>query len=214
MIANNSNNGQQCDAGSRTFVHESIYDAFVEKAVAKAKTLKIGDPLNPETDIGPLVNIEQYERVLQYIETGKREGAKLAYGGANLSKEQYGGKGYYVQPTVFVDVTDDMTIYREEIFGPVQSIIKFSSLQEVMDRANDTAYGLAGGVISKDMSKIFAVTRNLKAGTIWVNNYATVMPEAEFGGVKQSGFGREGGVTALSEWTNLKTVFMKVPNIL
>lgn len=208
------NNGQECDACSRTFVHEGIYDQFVEKAVERAKKLKIGDPLDPETDIGPVVSPEQYERVLDYINCGKTEGARLAYGGSDLSKEQFGGKGYYVQPTIFADVTDDMKICREEIFGPVQCLIKFSSVQEVVHRCNDTSYGLAGGVLSKNIGNIFAIANNLKAGTVWVNDYSKVMPQAEFGGMKQSGFGREGGVTALSEWTNTKTVCMKIPNVL
>jgi acyl-CoA reductase-like NAD-dependent aldehyde dehydrogenase len=206
------NNGQQCDSGSRTFVHEKVYDEFIKRVVEKAKTVKVGDPLQPDTEMGPLINHEQYEKVLGYIESGKREGARLVFGGRDLSKELYGGKGYFVEPTIFADVTDDMTIYKEEIFGPVMSIIKFSSIPEVIERMNSTSYGLAGGVVSQSMSNIFAITKNMKSGTCWVNNYFTVFPEAEFGGTKMSGFGREGGVTALTEWTQLKTVCIKVPN--
>jgi aldehyde dehydrogenase (NAD+) len=204
------NNGQVCDSCSRTFVHEKIYDEFVKRAVEKAKSLKIGNPTDPSTDIGPLVSEEQYQRVLGYLESAKREGANLAYGGRDLSKEEFNGKGYFVEPTVFSDVTPDMTIFKEEIFGPVQSIIKFNDMKQVIAQANNTSYGLAGGVVSKSMTNIFAVTKGVKAGTIWGNTYAICMPQFEFGGVKQSGFGREGGTTALNEWTELKTVCIKI----
>ena len=184
------NNGQVCDSCSRTFVHEDIYDEFVQKAIEKARALKVGDPLDTTTDIGPLVCAEQYDRVRSYIELAQREGANIAYGGRDLSKEVYDGKGYFVEPTIFTNVTEDMTIFKEEIFGPCQTIIKFSDHKQVLESANNTQYGLAGGVISSNIANIFSITRNLKAGTVWGNCYATCMPEAEFGGVKHSGFGR------------------------
>jgi len=203
-IALFSNNGQLCTAGSRTFVHEAIYDEFVEAATVAAKKLQVGDPSSQATSqIGPLVDKAQYEKVLQYIEAGKREGATLKAGG-----EALGTKGYFVVPTVFANVQDDMKIAREEIFGPVQSIIKFSDPKEVIQRCNSTEYGLAAAVVTEDISKVFEICNSVQAGTIWVNTYHEVYVNAEFGGYKQSGFGREGGNPA-DEWTISKTVIVR-----
>lgn len=201
------NNGQSCDAASRCFVHESIYDDFVEKAVKFASSLVVGDPLALETQIGPIVDKHQYQKILEYIESGKKEGARVSYDGNEGVKNE---KGYFIHPVVFSNVTDDMTIAKEEIFGPVQQILKFSSVEEVIERANSVEYGLAAGVVSNNFHNITAITKNVKAGTVWANMYGYVFPEVEFGGQKQSGFGREGGATALSEWTQLKSVVMKV----
>jgi acyl-CoA reductase-like NAD-dependent aldehyde dehydrogenase len=201
-----ANNGQSCDAASRCFVHESIYDAFVEKAVAFAKNLKVGNQLDMSTVIGPLVDRQQYEKVLEYIEIGKKEGATVAYNG-NVTKNE---KGFLVHPVVFSDVTDDMTIAKEEIFGPVQQILKFKTTEEVIERANATEYGLAAGVVSENVNNVWSIANNVQAGTIWCNTYSYIFPQVEFGGHKQSGFGREGGATALSEWTQLKSVILKL----
>jgi aldehyde dehydrogenase (NAD+) len=161
-----NNQGQSCCAGSRVFVEEKIYDAFVEKSVARAGRRRVGDPLDPRTDQGPQVDATQFDRVMGYIESGLSEGATLACGG-----ERVGDRGYFIQPTVFADVQDGMEIAREEIFGPVMSLIPFKGVDEVIARANRTSYGLAAGVWTRDIKKAHAVANGVRAGTIWVNCY-------------------------------------------
>ncbi|XP_066925319.1 aldehyde dehydrogenase 1A1-like [Clytia hemisphaerica] len=201
------NHGQNCCAGSRTFVHEDIYDQFVEKATACAAARVVGDPFNDITQQGPLINDTQHEKVLGLIQTGIKEGASLKYGG-----ERVGNEGYFVQPTVFADVTDEMTIAKQEIFGPVQSILKFKDIDEVIARANATAYGLGSGVLTKDIDKAMKVVNGIEAGTVWVNCYNYTHPQCPFGGFKQSGHGRELGKYALKEYTEVKQVTMKLYN--
>jgi len=196
------NNGQLCTAGSRTFVHKDIYDEFVAKAKKRAEGITVGDPITSKQ--GPVVDKDQFDRVLELIKAGKKE-ATLVTGG-----ERHGTEGYFIQPTVFSNVNDEMTIAKEEIFGPVQSILKFDNYEEVIKRVNSTQYGLASGVLSKDVNKIFAAANSIKAGTVWVNTYLPVYPQLEFGGYKQSGFGREGGLEGISEWTQTKTVMIGV----
>ena len=180
------NQGQSCCAGSRVFVEETIYDQFVEKSVARARRRRVGDPLDPRTDQGPQVDQTQFERVMGYIESGQDEGATLACGG-----ERVGDRGYFIQPTVFADVQDHMKIAREEIFGPVMSVIPFKDVGEVIARANRTNYGLAAGVWTRDIKKAHAVANGVRAGTIWVNCYHVLDTRAPFGGFKQSGIGRD-----------------------
>jgi len=204
-IAVFSNNGQLCTAASRCFVHEKIYSEFVEKAKAKAASIKVGDQLNPENAQGPLVDKDQFEKVLSYITKGKEQGAKLEFGGNRV-----GTAGYFVEPTIFSNVSEDMTIAKEEIFGPVQSIIKFSDVEQVIQSCNNTTYGLAAGVISNNIGNVFAISNRVKAGTVWVNVYHAVFPNAEFGGYKQSGIGREGGQDGIAEWTQTKTVIVNL----
>jgi len=199
------NHGQCCCAGSRLYVHEDIYPQFVEKAGARASKRVTGDPFQKETEQGPIVSQEQFDTVMSYIEKGKKEGAKLVTGGS-----RQGDKGFFIQPTVFSDVTDEMTIAREEIFGPVQSIIKFKTLDEAIERANRSAYGLAAGVITKDLSTALRVARDVRAGTVWVNCYDVLRPETPFGGFKQSGMGRENGEYALRNYTEVKTVTIQI----
>jgi aldehyde dehydrogenase (NAD+) len=198
------NQGQVCCAGSRVFVEDKIYDQFVENSTARAQKRTVGDPFNPRTEQGPQVDQTQLEKVLGYIEAGQREGAKLTCGGARV-----GDKGYFVEPTVFSDVQDNMTIAREEIFGPVMSIIRFKNLDEVIDRANRTVYGLAAGVWTKDVSKALAIANNVRAGTVWVNCYNVIDSAAPFGGFKQSGIGRELGEYGLQQYTEVKTVVVQ-----
>jgi aldehyde dehydrogenase (NAD+) len=199
------NQGQSCCAGSRVFVEEKIYDQFVEKSVARARRRRVGDPLDPTTDQGPQVDATQFDRVMGYIESGRSEGATLACGG-----ERVGDRGYFIQPTVFADVQDHMKIAREEIFGPVMSVIPFKDVEEVITRANRTHYGLAAGVWTRDIKKAHAVANGVRAGTIWVNCYHVLDTRAPFGGFKQSGIGRELGEYGLQEYTEVKTVTVKL----
>jgi aldehyde dehydrogenase (NAD+) len=199
------NQGQSCCAGSRVFVEEKIYEQFVEKSVVRAAKRRVGDPLDPTTDQGPQVDQSQFDRIMGYIESGRTEGATLACGG-----ERVGNRGYFIRPTVFSDVQDDMTIAREEIFGPVMSVIAFKDMDEVIARANKTDYGLAAGVWTNDIKKAHAVANGVRAGTVWVNCYHVLDTRAPFGGFKQSGMGRELGEYALHEYTEVKTVTLKL----
>jgi aldehyde dehydrogenase (NAD+) len=199
------NQGQSCCAGSRVFVEQSIYEEFVEKSIARARKRRVGDPLDPLTDQGPQVSESQFDRIMGYIESGKREGATLACGG-----ERVGDRGYFIQPTVFSDVQDEMKIAREEIFGPVMSIIAFKDMDEVINRANRTTYGLAAGVWTRDIKKAHAVANSVRAGTVWVNCYHVLDTRAPFGGFKQSGMGRELGEYGLQQYTEVKTVTLKL----
>ncbi|TKC36184.1 hypothetical protein EI555_004384, partial [Monodon monoceros] len=178
--------GQCCIAASRLFVEESIYDEFVRKSVEQARKYVLGNPLTPGVNQGPQIDKEQYEKILDLIESGKKEGAKLECGGG-----PWGNKGYFIQPTVFSNVTDEMRIAKEEIFGPVQQIMKFKSLDDVIKRANNTFYGLSAGIFTKDIDKAITVSSALQAGTVWVNCYSVVSAQCPFGGFKMSGNGRE-----------------------
>jgi aldehyde dehydrogenase (NAD+) len=190
------NQGQSCCAGSRVFVEQTIYDEFVEKSIARARKRRVGDPLDPLTDQGPQVSESQFDRIMGYIESGKREGPHP--------------RGYFIQPTVFSDVQDEMKIAREEIFGPVMSIIAFKDMDEVINRANRTTYGLAAGVWTRDIKKAHAVANSVRAGTVWVNCYHVLDTRAPFGGFKQSGMGRELGEYGLQQYTEVKTVTLKL----
>jgi len=198
------NMGQVCTAGSRLFVHEDIYDEFVKKAVERAKNRKIGDPFDLSVQSGPQVDEEQFKKILSLIDSGKSQGAKLQCGGAKI-----GDKGYFIENTLFTDVKPDMKIVKEEIFGPVQVIIKFKSVDEVLKMANDTTYGLAAGLFTKNVDTYIYVANALQAGTVWVNTYHQVSPSAPFGGFKMSGIGRELGEYSLANYTEVKTVFVK-----
>jgi aldehyde dehydrogenase (NAD+) len=199
------NQGQCCCAGSRLYVEEKAYDEFVEKSVARAKRRTVGDPFNLSTEQGPQVDDAQFDKVMSYIDSGKREGASLLCGG-----ERVGDRGYFIQPTVFGDVQEDMKIAQEEIFGPVLSIIKFKDLDDVVERANKTMYGLAAAVWTRDIGKAHAIANNVRAGTVWVNCYDVFDAAAPFGGFKQSGIGRELGEYGLHQYTEVKTVTVKL----
>ncbi|XP_057690366.1 aldehyde dehydrogenase, mitochondrial-like [Corythoichthys intestinalis] len=200
------NQGQCCCAGSRTYVQEDIYDEFVERSAARANRRVVGNPFDLKTEQGPQVDEEQFKKILGYISSGKREGAKLMCGGAAAAD-----KGYFIQPTVFGDVNDNMTIAREEIFGPVMQILKFKTLEEVVERANDSKYGLAAAVFTRDIDKAHYISNALRAGTVWINCYDVFGAQAPFGGYKASGNGRELGEYGLDNYTEVKTVTMKVP---
>jgi len=199
------NQGQSCCAGSRTFVEASAWDQFVERSVARAKKRRVGDPFSPRTEQGPLVDAAQFAKVQGYIEAVQREAARLVAGGNRVD-----GPGYFLEPTVFADVTDSMSIAREEIFGPVMTILKFQSTEEVIERANATSYGLAAGVWTRDIGKANAVANGVRAGTVWMNGYNVLDPAAPFGGFKQSGIGRELGEYGLQQYTEVKTVTMRL----
>jgi aldehyde dehydrogenase (NAD+) len=195
------NQGQCCCAGSRLFVEESVHDKFVDKMVKKAKSRKVGDPFDLETEQGPQVSQEQFDRVMGFIDAGKKEGAKLLCGGNRV-----GQKGYFIEPTIFDNVSDDMRIAKDEIFGPVMNILKFKDLNEVVKRGNQTHYGLAAAVWTRDISKAHRIANSLRAGTVWVNCFDVFDAAAPFGGYKMSGIGRELGEYALEAYTEVKTV--------
>jgi aldehyde dehydrogenase (NAD+) len=200
------NKGEVCAAGSRLFIQENVHDAFVEKLLDRGKKLTVGDPLDPKTRFGPLCNSEQLDKVLSYIGSGKEQGAKVILGGERAKIGA--GKGYFVQPTIFDDVTNQMRIAREEIFGPVLSAIRFKDLDDLIVQANDTPYGLAAGVWTRDVKKAHYVAKKIKAGTVWINTYNMYDPASPFGGYKQSGFGRELGMHALESYTQVKSIWV------
>jgi aldehyde dehydrogenase (NAD+) len=198
--------GEVCAAGSRLLVDRSIKDEFIDKLAARARKMVPGDPLDPKTRFGAISSKKQLDTVLGYIDAGRREGATLVAGGKRTDIGT--GKGYFVQPTVFADVTPGMTIAREEIFGPVLAAIDFADVDEAIAKANDTPYGLAAGVWTRDVKKAHYVARRLQAGTVWVNTYNVYDTAAPFGGYKQSGFGREMSAHALEHYTQVKTVWV------
>ncbi len=197
------NKGEVCTAGSRLFLHESLHDAFLDRLQAQVGKLTQGDPLDPKTRLGPQVSEAQMKQVLGYVDRGRAEGARLVCGG-----ERPAGKGYFVRPTIFTDVQPSMTIAREEIFGPVLSVIRFKDVEEVVRAANDTPYGLAAAVWTRDIKLAHRTARLLQAGTVWINTYGLYDNAMPFGGVKESGYGRELGRQGLLEYTRTKSVWV------
>ncbi|MEZ6125873.1 MAG: aldehyde dehydrogenase family protein [Planctomycetaceae bacterium] len=199
------NQGQCCCAGSRLFVEDAVHEEFVERVVARASQRVLGNPFDNETTQGPQVDREQFDKIMSYIKSGTSEGATCATGG-----HRRGNRGFFIEPTVFTNVTDEMKIAREEIFGPVLSILKFSDVEEVVKRANTTTFGLAAAVWTSDVTKAHRVAHALRAGTVWVNCYDVFDAAAPFGGFKMSGIGRELGEAGLANYTELKTVTMNL----
>ncbi|XP_071723824.1 aldehyde dehydrogenase family 2 member C4-like [Rutidosis leptorrhynchoides] len=202
-----ANKGEICVSSSRVYVQEGIYDEFVKKIVEKAKTLVVGDPFDPSTTQGPQVDKKQYERVLSYIDRGKKEGASLLIGGNPRE-----GKGYFIEPTIFIDVTDDMIIAKDEIFGPVMSLMKFKTIEEAITKANTTIYGLAAGIMTNDLNIANRVSRSIRAGVIWINCYLKFDAGCPVGGYKMSGFGRDHGIEALEKYLQTKAVVTPIYN--
>lgn len=200
------NQGQCCCAGSRIFVEADIYDEFVQRSVEDAKNRAVGDPFNPKTEQGPQIDQEQMNKILDLIDSGNKEGAKMLCGGG-----RHGDRGYFVRPTVFADVQDHMRIAKEEIFGPVMQILKFSSVDELLERANKTEYGLAASVFTRDIDKALYFSSGLRAGTVWINCYDVFGAQVPFGGFKMSGIGRELGEYGLQQYSEVKTVTVKIP---
>ena len=206
MLGNFYSTGQVCSNGTRVFVHKAVKDTFLARLKARTEAILIGDPQDEATQMGPMVSLAQREKVMSYIDKGKAEGATLVTGGGIPNSVT--GEGFYIQPTVFADVTDDMTIAREEIFGPVMCVLDFEDEAEVIERANGTEFGLSAGVFTADFSRAHRVVDQLEAGTLWINTYNLCPVEIPFGGSKQSGFGRENSAAALEHYSELKTVYV------
>ncbi|GJH01846.1 betaine-aldehyde dehydrogenase [Paraburkholderia terrae] len=205
VTANFFSAGQVCTNGTRVFVHQSVQPAFEARVIERVKRIRIGKPSDPSTNFGPLASAAQLDKVLGYIESGKHEGARLVTGGARITDGDY-AHGQYVQPTVFSNCRDDMKIVREEIFGPVMSILSFADEGEVIARANDTIYGLAAGVVTENLSRAHRVIHQLEAGICWINTWGESPAEMPVGGYKQSGVGRENGITTLEHYTRIKSI--------
>jgi aldehyde dehydrogenase (NAD+) len=203
-----SNSGQICSAGTRLFVERSVYDEFVGRVAEFGKGLRVGNGLDPDTDLGPLVSQAQLDRVTGYLSAGQQEGARALSGGARLTDGDL-ANGFFVPPTVFSGVQDDMSIAREEIFGPVISAISFDDPEDLIRRANNTPFGLGSGVWTRDVGKAHEFARSVKAGSVWVNCYQAMDPAVPFGGYKMSGYGREGGMHHVEEYLNTKAVWIK-----
>ncbi|XP_031686794.1 retinal dehydrogenase 2-like [Oncorhynchus kisutch] len=199
------NAGQCCTAGSRIFVEEPIYEEFVRRSVERAKRRTVGSPFDPTTEQGPQISQEQQSRVLEFIRSGISEGARLECGGKAL-----GLKGFFIEPTVFSNVKDDMRIAKEEIFGPVQQIMKFKTIDEVIERANNTEYGLVAAVFTSDITKAMTISTAMQAGTVWINCFNALSTQCPFGGYKMSGNGRELGDCGLKEYSEVKTITIKI----
>jgi betaine-aldehyde dehydrogenase len=212
LLANFYSSGQVCSNGTRVFVHRSIKSAFLERLVKRVGAMRIGDPMNPETQVGPLVSEQHMHKVLSYIDRGRAEGARVLTGGMRVTAGDL-KNGYFVAPTVFDECRDDMAIVREEIFGPVMSVLEFEDEQEVIERANATEFGLAAGVFTNDLTRAHRVIARLQAGTCWINQYNVTPIELPFGGVKLSGLGRENGRAAIEHYTQLKSVYVAMGDV-
>lgn len=212
MLGNFYSAGEVCSNGTRVFVHEKVRAAFLKKLVGRIEKMAVGDPLDPATQVGALISENHMEKVLSYIAKGKAEGAKVLAGGGRVGKGAL-GRGYFVAPTVFDGCADAMSIVREEIFGPVMTVLSFTEEDEVVARANDTEFGLAAGVFTRDLARGHRVIGQLQAGTCWINHYNITPIELPFGGFKQSGLGRENGKAAIEHYTQLKSVYVNLGHV-
>ena len=212
LLANFYSSGQVCSNGTRVFVHRTVKAAFLERLLKRVNAMRIGDPMDPATQIGPLVSEQHMHKVLSYLERGRAEGARVLTGGMRLTAGEL-AKGNFVAPTVFDNCRDDMAIVREEIFGPVMSVLEFEDEEEVIERANGTQFGLAAGVFTNDLTRAHRVIARLQAGTCWINQYNVTPIELPFGGVKLSGLGRENGRAAIEHYTQLKSVYVAMSDV-
>jgi betaine-aldehyde dehydrogenase len=212
MLANFYTQGEICTNGTRVFVAASVHDELVSRRLQRTQKMIIGDPMNPQTHVGALISQTHREKVLDYIEQGKQAGATLLCGGKQPDDPRL-SKGAFVEPTIFTDCSDDMTIVTDEIFGPVMSILSFNGEDEVIRRANDTEYGLAAGVFTQNLARGHRVIAQLEAGTCWINNYNITPIEMPIGGYKQSGLGRENGPTAIEHYTQLKSIYVELGDV-
>ncbi len=208
MLGNFYTQGEVCTNGTRVFVQESVYPIFIEKLLERTRqNIVVGDPMNPATNFGALISLKHFNQVLDYIKIGIKEGATLLHGGTSLQPEN-APDGYFIAPTIFSDCTDDMTICREEIFGPVMSVLTFTDEDEVVARANATEFGLAAGVFTQDISRAHRVIHQMEAGICWINSFGASPAQMPVGGYKQSGIGRENGLVTLNHYTQIKAVYV------
>ncbi len=212
LLANFYSAGEVCSNGTRVFVHRTVKDAFLDKLITRVQAMRVGDPMDPETQVGALISAAHMEKVLGYIARGKAEGAKVLVGGERVTDGAL-ASGFFVAPTVFDGCTDDMAIVREEIFGPVMTVLTFDDEDEVIARANATDFGLAAGVFTRDLARAHRAVAQLQAGTCWINHYNITPIELPFGGVKQSGLGRENGRAAIEHYSQLKSVYVALDDI-
>jgi betaine-aldehyde dehydrogenase len=212
MLGNFYTQGEICTNCTRVYVHADIHDKFLDLLVARTKKLRVGDPMAPETQVGALISKAHMDRVLGYIATGAKEGARLVFGG-NRADAGALKNGNFVEPAIFADCKDDMKIVREEIFGPVMSVLKFEDEDDVISRANATKYGLAAGVFTCDLARAHRVAARLEAGICWINNYNITPIEMPFGGIKESGLGHENGQAAIDHYTQLKSVYVELGDV-
>jgi betaine-aldehyde dehydrogenase len=216
LLANFYTQGEVCSNGTRVFIHESIQKVFIEKLLERTRKLKIGDPMDMATHVGSLISRDHLEKVMRYVKLGKEEGAKLLCGGEIPRWEEKDAKfknGAFIEPTIFTECDDKMTIVKEEIFGPVMSVLSFKNEEEVIERANDTEFGLSAGVFTEDIKRAHRVIAEMQAGTCWINNYNITPIEAPFGGYKNSGIGRENSLAAIEHYTQLKSVYVEMGGV-
>jgi betaine-aldehyde dehydrogenase len=212
MLGNFYTQGEICSNATRVFVHRSVHDAFLEEAVRRTEAIHVGDPLDPTTQMGPLISAQHLEKVLGYIEAGRLDGARLVTGGQRVTDGAL-SKGYFMRPAIFADCTDDMTIVGEEIFGPVMSVLAFDSEDEAVERANATPFGLAAGVMTRDLTRAHRMAAALQAGVVWINAYNLTPVAMPFGGSKMSGIGRENGLAALDFYSERKSVYVNLGGV-
>ena len=212
MMANFYTQGEVCSNGTRVFVERALHNQLIDALVGRVERMKVGDPLDPKTEVGALISAEHRDKVEGYIEAGKAAGARLLCGGARPTDPALAG-GFFLTPAVFDRCSDEMSIVRDEIFGPVMSVLTFEAEEEVVARANDTPYGLSAGVFTRDLARAHRVIARLQAGTCWINNYNVTPIEMPFGGVKQSGIGRENGTAAIQHYTQLKSVYVELGDV-
>jgi betaine-aldehyde dehydrogenase len=212
ILANFFTQGEICSNGTRVFVQSGIRDAFVERLVARTRAMRVGDPLDPATQMGPLISADHLDKVLSYVACGEAEGARLLTGGRRIEEGAL-ARGYFIQPAIFDRCRDDMTIVREEVFGPLLSVLAFNDEAEVVARANDTPFGLAAGVMTRDLARAHRTAAALEAGVVWINSYNLTPVAMPFGGSKQSGIGRENGLAALDFYTERKSVYVNLGRV-